>query len=93
MQVSPARASLDNPDRSCLLRSRWFIEEEGKDIDGEEDVDEEEENMEQSSASSCDGMRRVWRSSREETEVVVVKVEKRDTGTSLRSVWLPQRKI
>ena len=46
--------------------------------------------MEQSSASSCGVMTRVWQSSREETEVEVVRLEKRAAGTSLRSVWLVQ---
>ena len=42
MQVSPVSASLDNPDRSCRLRSRWW-RDGGKDIDGGEDLDEESE--------------------------------------------------
>ena len=45
MQASPVSASLDNPDRSCLLRSRCW-RDGGKDIDGGEDVDEKEESEE-----------------------------------------------
>ena len=42
MQVSPASASCDNPDKSCLLRSSWW-REGGKeeDTDGGEEEGEE----------------------------------------------------
>ena len=41
MQVNPARASLDNPDRSCPLRLRWWRKgEKVEDIDGEEEEGE-----------------------------------------------------
>merc|ERR1719234_2681405 len=41
MQVNPARASLDNPDRSCPLRLRWRREGwKVEDIDGEEEEEQ-----------------------------------------------------
>ena len=46
VRVSPVRASLDNPDRSCFLRSRWW-REGGRDIDGEGGVDEKDEEEEE----------------------------------------------
>ena len=43
MQVSPSRASLDNPDRFCPLRSRWWREDgKAEDIDCEVEKVEEE---------------------------------------------------
>lgn len=47
MQVSPSRASLDNPDRFCPLRSRWW-REGGKveNIVGEVEEEVEEKGVE-----------------------------------------------
>ena len=93
MQESPASASLGNPDRSCLPRSSWWRGGgEVEDIESKEGLEEgseklalKGESMEESNASSWDVVTRVWQSCREEMEVVV-RVEKRGAGTSLRSV-------